>query len=225
MARHHRTPRLTRQQNLHPSGSVTHGVTIRPSGKQWHNLYLSHSDGSFSSVSIGRDMPDNLTELIEKGFSDYDKKQKKQEQVAKDKDAISAKEIAIAKENNLVLGRYLGTIIPNTGKQFKSAKIITDHGDGTFTLRGVQGNKQAQLSGLSASSIVRAMDRHNLNAGAESETWRSNYLSAAKVARDLGIDPKQHKKLADLVAAIDAFNAEPVANQPQQQVAAKPSRR
>lgn len=52
------------------------------------------------------------------------------------------------------------------------------------------------------------------------EKWRSNYLQAAKVARDLGIDPKQHKKLADLVAAIDAFNAEPVASQPQQQVAA-----
>ncbi len=45
------------------------------------------------------------------------------------------------------------------------------------------------------------------------EKWRTNYLQAAKIARDLGIDPKQHKKLADLVAAIDAFNAEPVAQQ------------
>lgn len=196
-----------------PSGSVTHGLTVRPSGKQWHNLYLSHDGGDFSSISVGKDMPSNVAELIEQGFSDYDKKQKKQEQAAKGKDAVSAKEAAIAKENNLVLGRELGTIIPNTGKQFKSAKIITDHGDGTFTLRGVQGNKQAQLSGLSASSIVRAMDRHNLNAGAESEAWRSNYLRAAKIARDLGINPKQHKKLADLVAAIDAFNAEPVAQQ------------
>lgn len=52
------------------------------------------------------------------------------------------------------------------------------------------------------------------------EKWRTNYLRAAKVARDIGIDPKQHKKLVDLVAAIDAFNAEPVASQPQQQVAA-----
>ena len=50
--------------------------------------------------------------------------------------------------------------------------------------------------------------------------WRTNYMRAAKVARDLGIDPKQHKKLDDLVAAIDAFNAEPVASQPNQQVAA-----
>lgn len=38
------------------------------------------------------------------------------------------------------------------------------------------------------------------------EKWRSNYLQAAKIARDLGIDPKQHKKLVDLVAAIDAAN-------------------
>lgn len=36
------------------------------------------------------------------------------------------------------------------------------------------------------------------------EKWRSNYLQAAKIAREQGIDPKQHKKLADLVAAIDA---------------------
>ena len=52
------------------------------------------------------------------------------------------------------------------------------------------------------------------------EAWRTNYMRAAKVARDLGIDPKQNKKLAELVAAIDAFNAEPVASQPNQQVAA-----
>lgn len=38
------------------------------------------------------------------------------------------------------------------------------------------------------------------------EAWRANYLSAAKAARDLGIDPKQHKKLIDLIAAIDAAN-------------------
>lgn len=211
-----------------PSGSVTHGVTIRPSGKQWHNLYLSHGDGSFSSVSIGRDMPDNLTELIEKGFSDYDNKQKKQAKALEEKNAISAKEIAIAKENNLVLGRELGTIIPNTGKQFKSAKIITDHGDGTFTLRGVQGNRQAELRELSASSIVRAMDRQNLQSGTKSEgstpeTWRSNYIQAAKIAREKGIDPKQHKELADLVAAIDDLSDKPELAQPkqtQQQLAA-----
>lgn len=199
-----------------PKGSVTHGLTVRPSGKQWHNLYLSHGNGDFSSVSVGRDIPDNLTELIEKGFSDYDNKQKKQAKALEEKNAISAKEIAIAKENNLVLGRELGTIIPNTGKQFKSAKIIADHGDGTFTLRGVQGNKQAELRGLSASSIVRAMDRQNLQSGAKSEgstpeTWRSNYIQAAKIAREKGIDPKQHKKLADLVAAIDASNTKPEA--------------
>lgn len=38
------------------------------------------------------------------------------------------------------------------------------------------------------------------------ETWRSNYIEAAKVAREKGIDPKQHKKLIDLIAAIDAAN-------------------
>lgn len=37
------------------------------------------------------------------------------------------------------------------------------------------------------------------------ETWRSNYIQSAKIAREKGIDPKQHKKLADLVAAIDAI--------------------
>ena len=199
-----------------PSGSVTHGLTVRPSGKQWHNLYLSHDGGDFSSISVGKDMPSNVADLIEQGFSDYDKKQKKQEQATKDKDAVSAKEAAIAKENNLVLGRELGTIIPNTGKQFKSAKIITDHGDGTFTLRGVQGNKQAELRGLSASSIVRAVDRYNLNAGTESEAWRKNYLLAKKRATELGLDPKEHGKLPGLVKAIDAFNAEPVASQPNQ---------
>ena len=199
-----------------PKGSVTHGLTVRPSGKQWHNLYLSHGNGDFSSVSVGKDMPSNTAELIEQGFSDYDNKQKKQANALEEKNAISAKEIAIAKENNLALGRELGVIIPNTGKQFKSAKIVADHGDGTFTLRGVQGNKQAELRGLSASSIVRAMDRQNLQSGAKSEgstpeTWRSNYIQAAKIAREKGIDPKQHKKLADLVAAIDASNTKPEA--------------
>lgn len=43
------------------------------------------------------------------------------------------------------------------------------------------------------------------------ETWRSNYIQAAKIAREKGIDPKQHKKLADLVAAIDASNTKPEA--------------
>lgn len=196
-----------------PKGSVTHGLTVRPSGKQWHNLYLSHGNGDFSSVSVGKDMPSNTAELIEQGFSDYDNKQKKQANALEEKNAISAKEVAIAKENNLVLGRELGTIIPNTGKQFKSAKIIADHGDGTFTLRGVQGNKQAELRGLSASSIVRAMDRQNLQSGAKSEgstpeTWRKNYLLAKKRATELGLDPKEHGKLPGLVKAIDAAIAE-----------------
>lgn len=43
------------------------------------------------------------------------------------------------------------------------------------------------------------------------ETWRSNYIQAAKIAREKGIDPKQHKKLADLVAAIDSSNTKPEA--------------
>lgn len=34
--------------------------------------------------------------------------------------------------------------------------------------------------------------------------WRNNMPGAAKVARDLGIDPRQHKTVASLVAAIDA---------------------
>ena len=120
------------------------------------------------------------------------------------------KETAIAKDNNLALGRELGIIIPNTGKQFRSAKIIADHGDGTFTLSGVQGNKQAQLSNLPASSIVRAIDRYNQESGIKSEgdKWRANYLLAAKLARSMGIDPKQHGKLPGLVKAIDAATAE-----------------
>lgn len=43
---------------------------------------------------------------------------------------------------------------------------------------------------------------------AEPEGWRGNYIQAARVARELGIDPRQHKELADLVAAIDAHRAE-----------------
>ncbi|QXN70910.1 putative methyltransferase [Bacillus phage vB_BspP_Dartukuta] len=43
------------------------------------------------------------------------------------------------------------------------------------------------------------------------ETWRSNYIQAAKIAREKGINPKQHKKLADLVEAIDASNTKPEA--------------
>lgn len=39
--------------------------------------------------------------------------------------------------------------------------------------------------------------------GVSTEDWRTNYLKAAKKARELGIDPRQHKKLADLVKAID----------------------
>lgn len=41
----------------------------------------------------------------------------------------------------------------------------------------------------------------------DSEGWRRNYIQASKVARELGIDPRQHKKLASLVAAIDANNS------------------
>ncbi len=45
-------------------------------------------------------------------------------------------------------------------------------------------------------------------------TWRTNFIAAAKVARELGIDPKG-KKLAALVAAIDAKDAEVGTKQPE----------
>ncbi|QTD44551.1 PLxRFG domain-containing protein [Ottowia testudinis] len=38
--------------------------------------------------------------------------------------------------------------------------------------------------------------------------WRSNFLQTAKVASDLGIDHRQHQGLAELVAAIDAHDAQ-----------------
>lgn len=38
------------------------------------------------------------------------------------------------------------------------------------------------------------------------KNWRANYLSAAKVARGLGIDPREHRKLPELLAAIDAYD-------------------
>lgn len=38
------------------------------------------------------------------------------------------------------------------------------------------------------------------------DNWRSFYPSAAKIARELGIDPRQHRRLPDLVAAIDAHD-------------------
>lgn len=45
-------------------------------------------------------------------------------------------------------------------------------------------------------------------AEAVTDKWRKNYLLAAKKARELGLDPKQHGKLPGLIKAIDAATLE-----------------
>ncbi|MDY0190711.1 MAG: LPD38 domain-containing protein [Desulfuromonas sp.] len=101
-----------------------------------------------------------------------------------------------------------------------SAEVVGQQGrpeSATQVDEGQPGRSQRPADTRQAESV-----KQEAEPAQQLEKWRSNYLQAAKAARDLGIDPKQHKKLIDLIAAIDAANndvdtVQPEQLQPQQQ--------
>lgn len=69
-----------------------------------------------------------------------------------------------------------------------------------------QGNEKRAAKPGQAEALT---DKKPASKEAAPEKWRANYLLAAKLARSMGIDPKQHGKLPGLTKAIDAANANP----------------
>lgn len=141
------------------AGSTALETGVRPSGKENYTLYVSNGDGTYSSEALGNAREAKLADVI----SLIDRKNKNDTEKKSARDAEREKRIAsdreVAKANGYMVGSALGTIIPNTGKQMRAARIIADHGDGTFDVSGIAGNKDGIIRGLSAEAIARAVSR------------------------------------------------------------------
>lgn len=142
-------------------GSTTLETIIRPSGARFNMLYLTLENGEIESDSVKPG--DNLADVTSRLQQSGEKSAKLFAEMKAKVDAENSENIRIAKENNLVVGKLLGSIIPNTGKLLRAAKITVDHGDGSFDVLGVAGNKDSVIKDMSASRIVRAMNRANEN--------------------------------------------------------------
>lgn len=142
-----------------PAGSTTLETTIRPSGNEWHWLYISLGDGEVESVSIGARREGALPDLVAKvqGRRAREEKARADAQESLNREADTRREIA--KRNGYKEGAQLGCIIPNTGKMLRAARIVADHGNGTFDVQGVAGNKQAVIRGWDAGGVEAAVAR------------------------------------------------------------------
>ena len=143
-----------------PDGTTALEISVRPSGKRWHQLYLSLGNGQFVQKSIGSKLPESISQLVPE-------LRQKEEQRRLREDASNAKlaeekkkERAIAAKHGFIEGAELGVIVPNTGKQLRGARIVKDHGDGTFDVEGTAGAKRARITKLSATRIARAVERY-----------------------------------------------------------------
>ncbi|SPY99920.1 Uncharacterised protein [Pseudomonas luteola] len=149
------------------AGTVTLETSVRPSGRTWHTIYVSMGQGKYQSHALGTSLPELIEDEVKKASEDFHSKQQFWEAAALQSEKYARQERAVAVEKGFKVGLRLGNIIPNTGKLLRAAFIHKDHGNGTYDIQGVAGPKDALISGMSASSLVSAIERAQMKAEAK----------------------------------------------------------
>ncbi len=126
----------------------------------FYTIHASLGDG-LSSQDHTRIKPNDeearkIAERLLKERDDYVNYVNKQKA---DNETATEKNKELAKQKGYTLGAKLGALKANDNKEMRAAFILKDHGDGSFDVQGVMGNKTALFGQMSATNLLRAQKR------------------------------------------------------------------